>query len=354
MNDPSAPKEKRVTINDIARASGYSKTAVSFAFNAPSRISEKTCATILQIAKEMGYYPNPLARNFALQCHQSIGFLLPKDINYSFRNPYIMEVVGGIGSVCQKYGTTLTLIPPLHASMLQAVHRAAVDGLITQGMRVETEIVDAIIKRNLPFVTLDGVPSTQVPSVNINDKQAAYDIMHLVLAAGHRHIVIVGFSEASYAKKDFESIQRVRLQGYLEALEEFCLNLSSPTIAIHFCECTLEAGRNFATTLLQKELPTCIVTMCDITAMGIMVAFKAHKIAVPATISLVGFDNIPEATYQEPPLTTVDQPGVDKGKRAAELLFSLINKEPIAERHIEMPYAIMQRGSLGPPRDCNL
>ena len=204
-------KDKRVTINDIARIAGYSKTAVSFAFNDPSRISHKACNHILKVAEELGYYPDPLARKFSLQRHESIGFLLPQHIHFSFQNPYIMQVVEGIGSVCQKYGNTLTLIPPLNESVLDAVRCAAVDGLITQGMSVEMEIVDSIRKRKLPFVTIDGIPSADMPSVNIDDQAAAYTMMAKVLASGHRRIAIIGLSEVSYEKHAPESIQRARL-----------------------------------------------------------------------------------------------------------------------------------------------
>lgn len=340
-------KEKRITIKDIARLSGYSKTAVSFAFNDPSRISAKACATILQVAQEVGYYPNPLARNFSLQNHQSIGFLLPQDINYSFRNPYIMEVLLGIGAVCQKHGNTLTLIPPLHESVVEAVRCAAVDGLITQGMGTEMEVFDLLLKRKLPFVTIDGVPSAKIPSVNVNDKQAAYDIMRLVLAAGHRRIAIVSLLEVTYERSAPQSIQKIRLAGYVKALQEYGLNLFSPTIIMHTCACTIEEGRHLASILINaKQRPTCVVTMSDIVAIGVILAFKEHHIAVPDDISVVGFDNIPESAYHFPSLTTVDQPGEEKGRQAAQLLFSLISKEELVERHIQIPYRIIERESL--------
>ncbi len=138
-------KMKRPTIKDIARESGYSKTAVSFAFNDPSRISEKACTQILQTAERLGYIPDPMARNFSLRRHLSIGFLLPQEIRYSLQNPYAQQVLLGIGGVCEKYGYTLTLIPPpLNESVTEAVRNAAVDGLITMGMQVGMDIVSVM------------------------------------------------------------------------------------------------------------------------------------------------------------------------------------------------------------------
>ena len=350
--DEKNEQKKRITINDIARLSGYSKTAVSFAFNDPSRISVKACQTIRKVAEDLGYYPDPLARNFSLQHHGSIGFLLPQDIHYSFQNPYIMQVVEGIGSVCQKNGNTLTLIPPLNESVVDAVRSAAVDGLITQGMGVEMEIVESIRKRKFPFVTIDGIPSADMPSVNIDDRQAAFDIMDLVLTAGHRSIAIVGLSKVSYEKHTTDSIQNKRLEGYLAAMGPYGLDFSCPGIDTHTCECTIEEGRQIARLLIGSgNLPTCVVTMSDIVAIGCILEFADHGLRIPQDISVVGFDNIQEASYIIPALTTVDQPASEKGRQAAEMLFSMIKGTYSTEKHLCLPYHLVQRESLGVPKE---
>ncbi len=345
--EDNAQKDKRVTINDIARISGYSKTAVCFAFNDPSRISHKACNHILKVAEELGYYPDPLARKFSLQRHESIGFLLPQHIHFSFQNPYIMQVVEGIGSVCQKYGNTLTLIPPLNESVLDAVRCAAVDGLITQGMSVEMEIVDSIRKRKLPFVTIDGIPSADMPSVNIDDQAAAYTMMAKVLASGHRRIAIIGLSEVSYEKHAPESIQRARLSGYLKALKAYDLDFSSPSIGLYTSETTMDEGRHVATILLEKQvLPTCVVSMSDIVAIGCILQFTEKGIAVPEEISVVGFDNIMESSYILPTLTTIDQPASEKGRKAAEMLFEMIRGKNPSQLHVNIPFRLIERESL--------
>lgn len=348
--DDKTTNRKRATINDVARLSGYSKTAVSFAFNAPSRISEKACMTIRKIADELGYYPDPLARNFSLQRHRSIGFLLPQDVHFSLRNPYIMQVIQGIGSVCQKFGNTLTLIPPINESVAEAVRCAAVDGLITQGMSVEMEIVETIRQRQIPFVTVDGIPAPDMPSVNIMDKEASYRIMRMALDAGHRDLAVIGLSEVSYERNAPESIQRARLEGYREALREFGLDFTSPQVKLYTCECTLEEGRHVAHIISKSnDPPTCVVAMSDIVAIGCMLYFGEHGIAIPRRMSVVGFDNILESSLIIPSLTTVDQPAGEKGRHAAELLFGLINGTHSGETHITIPYRIVTRDSLGPP-----
>lgn len=337
---------KRPTIKDIARESGYSKTAVSFAFNDPSRISDKARIQILTTAERLGYIPDPMARNFSLRRHLSIGFLLPQVVQFSLQNPYTLQVILGIGNVCEKYGYTLTLIPPLHDSITLAVRNAAVDGLITMGMQVEMEIVGVMQTRLLPYVTIDGTPDAQMPSVNIDDEMASYEIMHLVLEAGHRNVVLVSLSEDAFASPSkAQSVPNKRLRGYKRALSEAGLALDEEQVLVS--ECTMQEGLRMGRAILAlSKRPTCVVAMSDIVAIGCMLAFKQAGIRVPQDISVVGFDNIDESTCIMPQLTTVDQPAKEKGRLAAEALFTMINKETLESAHIEIPYRIIKRESL--------
>lgn len=344
-------KDRRPTINDIARITGYSKTAVSFAFNEPTRIGKKACEQILAAAAQIGYIPDPMARNFSLRRHQSIGFLLPQIIHYSLRNPYMMQVIQGIGSVCQKYGYTLTLIPPLNESITDAVRNAAVDGLITMGMKVEMEIVDIMRQRKLPFVTIDGTPSPTMPSVNINDEQAAYDLMRQVLAQGHRDIVIISLPDDAFAtvQTDDTSVPTLRKRGYDRALQEVGLTLESSSITTMVSDCTLEDGKHAGHLISKlKTHPTAIVAMSDIVAIGCILYLDEHGYDIPGDISIVGFDNIQESTLVTPRLTTVDQPAADKGYMAAEVLFRMINGETCEDTRMIIPYRMIMRNSLGP------
>jgi DNA-binding LacI/PurR family transcriptional regulator len=343
--------EKRPTIKDIARESGYSKTAVSFAFNDPSRISKKARDLILSTADRLGYIPDPMARNFSLRRYLSIGFLLPQIIHYSMRNPYTLQVIQGIGSVCQKYGYTLTLIPPLNESSIDAVRTAAVDGLITMGMQVGMDIVDVMKARKIPFVTIDGTPSDGMPSVNIQDEMAAYRIMKMVLEQGHRNIVIVSLSEDAFDSDEFEaSVPKRRKRGYERALKEFGLSLYAEDSTVHqmISECTLEDGRHSGHLITKmKDRITAIVTMSDIVAIGCILYLKEHGYEVPEDISVVGFDNIIESQFITPALTTVDQPAGEKGYLAAEALFRMINGDLLGSTHMEIMFNIVNRQSLG-------
>nr|WP_321304197.1 LacI family DNA-binding transcriptional regulator [uncultured Sphaerochaeta sp.] len=337
---------KRPTIKDIARESGYSKTAVSFAFNDPSRISEKACNQILETAERLGYIPDPMARNFSLRRHLSIGFLLPQEIRYSLQNPYAQQVLLGIGGVCEKYGYTLTLIPPLNESVTEAVRNAAVDGLITMGMQVDMDIVSVMKTRLIPYVTLDGTPDEDMPSVNIDDELASYELMKTVLESGHRNICIISLGQDIFAEKATKmSLPQRRMEGFRKALKEVGIPLEDVPVLVS--EPTLADGKLRGKEILAFEkMPTCVVSMSDIVAIGCIVSWNEEGLFVPNDISIAGFDNIDEASCIIPHLTTVDQPAQEKGRLAAEALFNMINKETLQSVHIQIPYTLIKRDSV--------
>ena len=107
----------RVTIRDIAERAGVSKAAVSFAFNDPARLAKQTRERILAVAEELGYSPDPIARTLTTKRIGSIGFLLPQGISVACKNPFLSQIIRGLGRTCQREGFSLTIVPPWTASL---------------------------------------------------------------------------------------------------------------------------------------------------------------------------------------------------------------------------------------------
>ncbi len=336
----------RVTINDIAKVAGYSKTSVSFAFNDPGRISEKARDRILAVADQLGYVPDPVARTLSLKRHGSIGLLLPEVIPLAFRNSHLSQIVQGIGAVCGTDGHSLTLIPPRRESVLEGGRSAAVDGLITIGLEPGMEAVQLIRRRHLPFVTIDGRIGGGFPVVGIDDERAAETIMEHILSIGHRRIGIVAFSDEPQLQNR-SYVKSRRIAGYQRALAS-----ARPTPieeSLYFeTESSLAGGRLAAEKILRSpQKPSAIVAMSDVIALGILEGLEEQGYTVPDDISLVGFDDIPEAKLVRPQLTTVSQPGYDKGHRAAEILMQMIRGETVDSRYI-LPTELIRRDSCAP------
>ncbi|MGD1822580.1 MAG: LacI family DNA-binding transcriptional regulator [Pleomorphochaeta sp.] len=341
-------RQKRTTIIDLAKACNVSKTTVSFAFNNPERIGKETYNLIMEKAKELDYIPNPAGRNFSLKKKETIGFLLPQNFEGTLSNPYITQVIQGIGNICSKKDFTLTLIPPSNGSMNDAVFKVSVDGLIAIGINVEMELVESLKRIQIPLVTIDGHPGENMPSINIDDKKASYELMKKVLEFGHRKIAIVRLRENDFDKSSkYASTTKMRLEGFDKALGEYGLSLKSSSITIYDEECNIESGKRVAQNIINDRLDsTCIVCMSDVIAIGCITYFNQNSYDLPNDFSIVGFDNIEISKLITPNLTTIMQASIEKGQLAAETLFKLIDGEEVNNIHKILPHKLIIRDSL--------
>jgi DNA-binding LacI/PurR family transcriptional regulator len=340
-----------VTIKDIALKAGISKTAVSFAFNNPTRLSETTLRHILTIAEEMGYSPNPVARSMTTGRTGAIGLLVPQPIDEIIRNPHFPEFIEGIGDVCTRSGLSLMLVPPLKGSMRRAIDNAAVDGIITLGLEEDKATMVVVRQYRVPFVTVDSDPIEGVPAINVDDAGGACQAMQHILNLGHRHIAILAIRSGKQGHyKDYVGTLGARMNGYLKALGLVGLSINGRSVRLIECVSTEAGGEEgFRTLWKSRNKPTAVVAMSDIIAIGVIKAAAAQGLRVPEDLSVLGFDNITLASLIKPALTTVSQPSIEKGRQAASLLVSLLDS-PVPPTHTILPTQLILRQSVAAPR----
>ncbi len=342
----------KVTISEIARRAGVSKTAVSFAFNYPERLSEDTLRHILGVAEEAGYTPDPVASNLKTRRTGCIGILVPQPIPIMARNPYLLTFIEGVGDVCHESGMSLMLVPPLKGSLRRAIVRAAVDGFLTLGLETFRGTMVVLQQRGVPFVMVDSDPTPGIPCVNIDDEAGAYAAMSYALTRGHREIAIFGIRSGHHGdyRKYAGTLQR-RISGYGRALAEHGLSLEAPGIHLVECECDAAGGYEGLRALWQsREHPTAVVAMADVIAIGAMQAARELGVRIPDELSIVGYDDIEASSLTCPSLTTVRQPALEKGRVAAQLLLQRIERGPLDAEQIVLPVELVERGSFGPAR----
>ncbi len=341
----------RVTITDVADQAGVSKTAVSFAFNDPSRLPEATVQKILKVATELGYVPDPIARSLTLGRTGILGLLLPQDIPTILENPFFIQFIRGIGRACDSVGLSLLLAPPVKGSMLKAVNGAIVDGFLVLGLEPQDPVVSILRQRHMPFVSVDCEPQEGVPCIRVDDHGGARAAMEHGLRLGHRRVAIVAFESAKEGRwQDYTGTLRWRLTGYADALAEVGLALGQPGVQIVECENSLEgAAKAFSQLWQQRERPTLVVAVSDVIALGVLNAARQQGLELPQDLSVIGYDDIPEAQRAVPLLTTVRQPIVEKGERAAQLLVQILGGGQVA-MHTLLPTALVVRESVAGPR----
>ena len=341
---------KRVTINDVAKKLGVSKTAVSFAFNNPSNLSKATVKKILRISKELGYAPHPIARSMNTGRTGVLGLLLPQDIPIILENPFFNQFMKGIGHVCDNEGLSFMLAPPVRGSMLKAIDHAVADGFIVIGLEAKDPVVKILKQRGIPFVMVDSDPVEDIPCVIVDDYKNSRKAALHIIEHGHRRIAIVAFESGKECQWDkYTGTLRWRLKGYLDGLATIGLSLDSSEITILECENSIKGGKYVLSRIWKASShPTAILAMSDIISIGIINAAREQGIHVPKDLSVVGYDDIPEAQRSNPPLTTVRQPIVEKGNYAAELLVKVIEGVSTSE-HYTLPTELVIRESVALP-----
>ncbi len=314
----------KITISDIARQAGVSKTAVSFAFNDPARLPDETVQRILSVAEQLGYLPNPIARSMTSKRTGNIGLLFPQALPGILENPYTFELLRGVGQVCSRGGYNVLLVSPVLGNMRHAVSGAVVDGFLAIGLEHYKPTVELLDNRGVPYVMVDSEPVAHIPCINVDDQTGAYQAMKHVLEQGHRRITILGIESGRHGRfQTYVGTLQRRVSGYRAALAEFGLDIDGRDVRLIECACTLEGGRSGFARLWPGK-PTAVVAMADVIALGVLEAAQAGGARVPDDLSIIGFDDLPLAALTNPPLTTIHQPIIEKGEFAAELLLAIL------------------------------
>ena len=337
-------KRIRVGIADVAVAAGVSKTAVSFAFNNPDRLSDETAARIRLVADELGYRPDPVAQMLTRGETRTIGVLTPQPLAVIVSNPFFGALTEGIAAVAEASDYGLSLISPLGGSLARAVSRATVDGIVAIGLPEEHPEIEQIRRTGLPIVLVDSTAMAERPSVTIDDQRSARTAAEHLVGLGHTQFLVVAIVEPG---PSVHNVPADRLAGYRAAIADAGMEL--PDDRIETDTSTVAGGAlAFARAWDRGLRPTAVLAMSDAMAMGVIRAAAERGVDVPSDMSVVGFDDVDVSAYINPPLTTIHQPIRRKGEEAVRLLLAAIERASPALEHLRLDTHLVIRASTGP------
>ncbi|MBA3778966.1 MAG: LacI family DNA-binding transcriptional regulator [Chloroflexi bacterium] len=357
----AGPSDRRPTLKDIAAELGVTAATVSNAYNRPDQLSPELRTRVLETARTLGYAgPDPMARGLRRGRAGAIGVLYADRLSYAFKDPVAVALLAGIATAAEAAGLGLLLVPgsPREERDLDAARRAAVDGFVVYSMAQEDPLLSAALERRLPIVTVDMPGRSAAPSVAIDDVASARTVAEHLVGLGHRRFGVLsleltpdvrsGLADSSRQQAASYPVSRGRLRGYREALE--AAGLSWDEVPVQECaENSVEEGRAAAERLLERGSgPTALLAMSDALALGALEAGRRAGLTVPKDLSVVGFDDIPEAAGATPPLTTVHEPHLEKGLKAGEILVALLAGEEFPSV-VTLPTRLIVRGSSAPP-----
>ena len=356
-------RSHRPRIADVAREAGVSKTAVSFAFNSPERLSAETAVRIREVAGALGYRPNPVARMLTQRQTMTLGVLTPQALAVIFSNPFFALFSEGVAHAAEELGYELHFISPLHGSLALAVGRSTVDGVVAIGLSADHPEVGQIRGSGLPMVLVDSDDLPGHSSVVVDDEAGARTAAAHLLGLGHRDVVVIAVEAPEDARLDAsedrseahrdatqgEGVTARRLRGYRAAFADLGAELASNRVFAG--RASIEGGGlAFHSAWAVGHRPTGVLAMSDAMAIGAMSAARELGLRVPDDLSVVGFDDIDLAAHVDPPLTTVHQPIRQKGADAVRLLLAEVEQRRRRPEHVRLETRLVVRRSTAPPR----
>ncbi len=333
----SRPKSS-ITIFDVASACGLSYGTVSRVINNDPHVKSETRVRVQETMRHLGFVINRQARSLAGGRSHVIGVLVP-----DLGTGYIGEIMRGIDA---------ELAIAQYDLMLYTAHRRAakesnyianlaqgmVDGLLLILPSNPGAYMETLHQGHLPFVLIDhqGIDE-KTCAVGATNWQGAYNATEYLMNLGHQRI---GFITGSM---DLGSA-RDRLAGYRAALRTHHLPVDEELV----CEGDfqqLDGYNNGQALLALPQPPTAIFASNDVMAMGAMDAVRERGLRVPDDISILGFDDIPQAVNIRPALTTVRQPLEKMGRVATQMLLDRLNDPQASPKRIELPTELVVRDS---------
>jgi DNA-binding LacI/PurR family transcriptional regulator len=308
-----------VTIKDIAKMLGISKSTVSRALSEHSDVNAETRQRVLEIARKLNYAPNAIALNLKQQRTNTIGVIIPDTVNRFFA-----KAIGGIQRIANLAGYNVMICQSdesyvTEKNNLQSLIAAHVDGVIisVSSETDRTDHFDSLLQRNIPIVFFDRISENlQTSQVVTDNYEIAFEGTEHLISQGRKKIAIVTGPQNLYVSKH-------RFRGYVDALKKHNIPVRHEYI-IHsnFHSGDIEAYTRQLIDL--REPPDAVFGINDYAAIEMMHFFKKNGLRIPQDIAILGFNNEHICKFVDPPLSSIELSSYDLGTAAAELLFKQI------------------------------
>jgi LacI family transcriptional regulator len=330
-----------VTIIDVAEEAGVSYATVSRVLNNEAHVKPETRERVLRAMTHLGYSVNRQARSLVRGRSQIIGLLV-----HDRATEYVGEIIRGIEAELGVAQYDLMLYTThrrktRESSYVASLAQGLADGLLLVLPRNPEAYLASLRQRRFPYVLIDhqGIGET-APAVGATNHAGAYDATQYLIELGHRRIgFITGAMELGCA--------RDRLEGYQAALRKHQL-AADPDLIVEG-DFFQPGGYTGARKLLAlPQPPTAIFASNDVSAFGVMEAVRDVGRRIPEDISILGFDDIPQAASVHPPLTTVRQPLEQMGRVATQMLLEYIHDPQHPAERKELGTELVIRHSCQP------
>jgi LacI family kdg operon repressor len=325
---------EKVTMADVAKAAGVSKSTVSQFLNKRFEyMSEKTKQKIEEAINVLGYQPNYIARSLKQKRTSMVGIIVANIMHY-----FSTEVSRAIEDFCNEHDLHAILCnadddPEKEKKYIEMLRAKQVDGLIIFPSGQNNNLYQSMIRQDYPVVFVDRkVDNLEAFSIVTDNEESTYKAIQSFVAKGHKTI--------AFAVQPLTvSTRKARFEGYKKAMMDAGLEIN-PDYVIE--SAITEMKGKLDKLFSMEERPTAIFAGNDRVFLEVMTSLKDNRLKIGQDIELVVFDNVPFADLLETsPISFIVQPASEMGRKAAELLFEQINKVERTPKEFVFPSRIL-------------
>lgn len=326
----------RPTIRDVARLAGVSHQTVSRVINRSNDVTPETRDRVEASIIELGYRPSAIARSMARGETRTLACISPNLTDYTFAS-----IIEGAEQEARSQGYFLLSSSARDSQSFSALVEELVGHRRVDGLLIINPYADErhqLIPPNFPVVFV-GAHSRggPIPSVCLDDEDAARAATQHLLERGHRRIALVTGPLVEDCSVD-------RRAGFMQALETAGIPFDESLV--YEGDWSASSGREALLALAQRgNLPEAVFAQNDRMALGVLHAARELGLRVPEQLAVIGVDDMPLASYFDPPLTTMRQDMPRIGREAAHILLERIKNPNAALSHIKLPAELVVRQS---------
>ena len=332
------PKDRAPSIRDVARLADVSYQTVSRVLNDHPSIREATKARVTQVMEEIHYRPNRAARMLVTRHSRTIGVLSASSAQYG-----PASAIAAIEDAARKAGYYVNIAnlaavdPESISNALGHLLDQAIEGLVVIAPQVRVFDVLDEMSIDVPYVSLQSTVHAEHRALPVDQIAGARMATRHLVELGHREILHLA------GPQDWIEAE-ARMRGFLREIDSADLNTNPPILGDWTADFGYRAGRE----LLRTHDFSAVFAANDHMALGLLHAFREAGLDVPRDVSVVGFDDIPDAQHLWPPLTTIRQDYGEIGRRAVEVLLGEVGGDPVVTHRAQILPELVVRGSTGP------
>ncbi len=329
--------ENKITIDDIAKALGISKTTVSRAISGKGRVGEETRQRVLDFIDEHNYKPNIMARALAQQKTYNIGVVWPDDYN-AVDLPFFQRCMSGVSEATGSFGYDI-IVSLMTGNDLTGLKRIIdnhkVDGIILTRTLVDDKPARFLKECGIPFVAIGSTDDPRIVHVDNDNFSACRELTSILIAKGMKRLALIGGSTNHV-------ITRTRQKGFIAAFEEVGLTADPRLMYLNIAS-TTKVG-HILKELLKKKVDG-VICMDDNLAGEVISRCRDEHIHIPKDLRLASFYNSSILESAVPTVTSLNFNDKNLGAAAAKLLIDMIDGASVSSRVLKNYEVILKEST---------